>query len=97
MGKKSGSKRKKDTNSPNQSGDQENKRILMSNMNSYNGSSPIQGMSQPGQYMAPATFHYTPSMGGMGGMTSMLGQACHFSGFRPEIIGFFIALPALRL
>ena len=27
-------------------------------------------MSQPGQYMAPATFHYTP---GMGGMTSMLG------------------------
>ena len=21
-------------------------------------------------------------------------QACHFSGFRPEIIGFFIALPA---
>ena len=73
MGKKSGSKRKKDTNSPNQSGDQENKRILMLNMNSYNGSSPIQGMSQPGQYMAPATFHYTPSMGGMGGMTNMLG------------------------
>ena len=24
-------------------------------------------------------------------------QACHISGFRPEIIGFFIALPALRL
>ena len=24
-------------------------------------------------------------------------QACHFSGFRPEIIGFFIALPAHRL
>ena len=73
MGKKSGSKRKKDTNLPNQSGDQENKRKLMSNMNSYNGSSPIQGMSQPGQYMAPAAIHYTPSMGGMGGMTSMFG------------------------
>ena len=24
-------------------------------------------------------------------------QACHISGFRPEITGFFIALPALRL
>ena len=25
------------------------------------------------------------------------GQACQISGFRPEIIGFFIASPALRL
>ena len=24
-------------------------------------------------------------------------QACHISGFRPEITGFFIALPVLRL
>ena len=68
MGKKSGNKRKKDTNSPNQSVDQENKRIFMANMNGYNGSSPIQGMSQPGQYMAPATFQYTPGMSSMAGM-----------------------------
>ena len=68
--KNSGNKRKKDKNSPNQSVEQENKRILMASMNSFSGSSPIQGMPQPGHFIAPASFQYTPSMGGMFGTGS---------------------------
>ena len=67
MGKMFGNKRKKDKKSPNQSVEQENKRILMASMNSFRGSSPIQGMSQPGHFIAPTSFQYTPSMGGMFG------------------------------
>lgn len=69
MGKNSTKKRKKDRNSPSQSVEQENKRVLMASFNSYSGSSPIQGTSQPqsGQYIAPPTFNYTPGMAGMFG------------------------------
>ena len=34
---------------------------------------------------------------GRHGNASVILQACQISGFRPEIIGFFIALTALRL
>ena len=46
----------------------------------------------PGQVLL-FSYYFLLIVGGGGGG----GQACHFSGFRPEIIGFFIALPALRL
>ena len=36
-------------------------------------------------------------MGAILSASAMYMQACQISGFRPEIIGFFIALPALRL
>ena len=66
MGRRSGNKRKKDTNSPNSGPvSQENKRIMV-NYSGYCVTSPVQGLSQPqaGQsnsHIAPATFNYTPA------------------------------------
>lgn len=73
MAGKSGNKRKKDKNSPSQTNDSENKR-QMANYGgcNYNGTSPMQGLTQPGQpgqfssHIAPASFTYTPTLFGPG-------------------------------
>lgn len=74
MAGKSGNKRKKDKNSPSQTVESENKRQMATYSGSFNGSglngtSPMQGIPQPGQFtpnIAPATFTYTPNMFGSG-------------------------------
>ena len=60
---KSGRKRKKDKNSPSQIVESENK--IMATFGGFNGTSPMQGQSTPGQFsshIAPPTFTYTPNM-----------------------------------
>ena len=65
------------------------------------------GLSEPSLYVWWVTFSHEPAQINIQNITnftrtdymnlSWLLAVCHISGFRPEITGFFIALPALRL